>query len=181
MWLFTTLGRNHDSFKSQPGTNILIVYLSQWTDISFPAKNHKEFVWLYIQVPFIVLAQSVTKRNCRVNYLRWNQSRPSTPPIPRSSLNMSVIGIPAYNNSCPLSSQILVINDAGFRINPSSYNIHINISSMHIHLLYQNRKFRPLLIIMNYEFLSYVIYTWCSFAKSEDLGLRKYVHTQLWN
>ena len=53
-------------------------------------------------------------------HLRWNQSRLSTPPIPMSSLKMSVIGIPAYNSSCPRSSQILVIKDAGFLINPSS-------------------------------------------------------------
>lgn len=58
----------------------------------------------------------------RDSYLLWNQSRPSTPPIPRSSLNMSVIGIPAYNSSWPLSSQILVINEAGLRMRPSSWN-----------------------------------------------------------
>lgn len=54
------------------------------------------------------------------SYLRWNQSSDSTPPIPMSSLKMSVIGMPAYSSSWPLSSQILVMKDAGLRIRPSS-------------------------------------------------------------
>ena len=37
------------------------------------------------------------------------------------TLNTSVIGIPAYNNSAPLSSQILDMNEEGFLINPSSW------------------------------------------------------------
>ena len=50
-----------------------------------------------------------------------NQSKLSTPPMPISSLITSVIGMPAYNNSWPRSSTILVIKLAGFRIKPSSW------------------------------------------------------------
>uniref|UniRef100_A0A915L7N1 Uncharacterized protein n=1 Tax=Romanomermis culicivorax TaxID=13658 RepID=A0A915L7N1_ROMCU len=45
---------------------------------------------------------------------------PRTPPIPISSSKIFVMGIPAYNNSLPRSSQIDVINDAGLRIKPNS-------------------------------------------------------------
>ena len=54
------------------------------------------------------------------NYLFWNHRSPNTPPIPSPSSNTVVIGTPAYNNSCPLSSQIDVMKEAGLRINPNS-------------------------------------------------------------
>lgn len=39
------------------------------------------------------------------------------------TLNTSVIGMPAYRSSAPLSSQILDMNEEGLRIKPSSYKI----------------------------------------------------------
>ena len=44
------------------------------------------------------------------------------------TLNTSVIGMPAYNNSAPLSSQILDMNEEGFLINPSSWKAKNNIT-----------------------------------------------------
>ncbi len=50
-----------------------------------------------------------------------------TDKISACTLNTSVMGIPAYNNSAPLSSQILDMNEDGLRIKPSSYNNKTNL------------------------------------------------------
>ena len=88
-------------------SNSLLKHLQR----SLSVRTH--FVHLTIKASAKVTAHILT-------YRFWNHRRPRTPPIPRSSLNTSVIGTPAYNNSCPLSSHIDVINDAGLRIRPSS-------------------------------------------------------------
>lgn len=54
-------------------------------------------------------------------HLRWNQSRPRTPPMPISSLNTSVMAMPAQMSSWPRSSQMLVMKEAGLRIRPNSW------------------------------------------------------------
>lgn len=60
---------------------------------------------------------------------RWNHKSDTTPPIPTFFVRTSEIGIPAYNNSCPRSSQIEVMNEAGLRIKPTMRKEKENIKS----------------------------------------------------
>lgn len=64
----------------------------------------------------MLMRRQETKERTKKNKTKGNENKKKR----RLTLNISVIGIPAYSSSAPRSSQILDMNDDGLRIKPSS-------------------------------------------------------------